>query len=180
REQTLRTIMDVVLHRDEDFREGFTTRRTFLTPELASVYRVPLFSEVPNGAPEGWHEYEFEADDPRGGILTQVAFTALHSPAGRSSPTLRGKALREVVLCQKVPAPPGDIDFTQVEDLASAGGSTAPERLTARSSVPSCAGCHKGMDPVGLAMEPFAGLGELRLTDNGAPIDPSGDLAGTS
>src|SRR5690606_22946497 len=135
--------------------------------------------EVPNGAPEGWHAFEFPEDDPRRGILTQVAFTALHSPAGRSSPTLRGKALREVVLCQKVPAPPGDIDFTQFEDLANAEGSTARERLTAHSSVPSCAGCHKIMDPIGLAMEHFDGIGELRQTDNGAPIDPSGELDGT-
>lgn len=53
--------------------------------------------------------------DPYEGILTQVAFTALHSPAGRSSATIRGKALREVMLCQDVPMPPGNVDFTLFE-----------------------------------------------------------------
>ena len=100
REQTLRTVIDVVLTRNADYREIFTTKKTFLTPELGAIYRVPIFKEGPNGSPDEWQPYEFDSNDPRGGILTQVAFTALHSPAGRGSPTLRGKAVREIALCQ--------------------------------------------------------------------------------
>ena len=112
REQTLRTVLDVVLTQRADFREVFRTKRTFLTPELGSIYRVPVFKEGPNGSPDGWQSYEFADSDPYKGILTQISFTALHSPAGRSSPTYRGKALREVMMCQTVPPPPGDVDFT--------------------------------------------------------------------
>src|SRR5262249_26221239 len=91
REQTLRTIVALLLAHRGDYRDIFTTKKTFLTPDLAAIYRVPLVNEVPNGSPDAWRPYEFPANDPRGGILTQLAFTGLHSPPGRSSPTVRGK-----------------------------------------------------------------------------------------
>jgi hypothetical protein len=176
REQTLRTILDVVATRDADFREIFTTKKTFMTPELGSIYQVPIFPVGPNGAPDAWQPYEFPASDPRGGILTQVAFTALHSPAGRSSPTIRGKSLREIMLCQKVPSPPGDVDFSKFELASARGDATARVRLSVHATVPACAGCHKIMDPLGLSLEHFDGAGEYRGTDHGAPIDASGTL----
>lgn len=178
REQTLKTVIDVVLTRKADYREIFTTRKTFLTPELGAIYQVPIFNEGPNGAPDQWQPYEFAADDPRGGILTQVAFTALHSPAGRGSPTLRGKAVREIALCQQVPPPPADVSFTEFEENTAHGASTARERLNAHATVPSCSGCHKIIDPIGFALETFDGAGEFRTTENGAPIDSSGELDG--
>jgi hypothetical protein len=180
REQTLRTILDVVLTRDADYREIFTTKKTFMTPELGSLYQVPIFAAGPNGAPDEWQPYEFAKDDPRGGILTQVAFTALHSPAGRSSPTIRGKALREIMLCQTVPSPPGDVDFSKFELASARGDSTARVRLSVHASVPTCAGCHKIMDPLGLSLEHFDGAGEFRTADHGAPIDASGTLDNVS
>jgi hypothetical protein len=176
REQTLRTILDVVMTRDADYREIFTTKKTFMTPELGSVYQVPIFAKGPNGAPDEWQAYELPASDPRAGILTQVAFTALHSPAGRSSPTIRGKSLREVVLCQKVPSPPGDVDFSKFELASARGDATARVRLSVHGSVASCAGCHKIMDPLGLSLEHFDGAGEFRSMDHGQPIDASGTL----
>lgn len=178
REQTMKTVLDVVLTRNADYREIFTTRKTFLTPELGAIYQVPIYKDGPNGSPDEWQPYEFAAEDPRGGILTQVAFTALHSPAGRGSPTLRGKAVREIALCQSVPPPPADVSFTEFEDNTAHGASTARERLAAHATVPSCAGCHKIIDPIGFALENFDGAGEFRTTENGSPIDPSGEVDG--
>jgi hypothetical protein len=40
-----------------------------------------------------------------------------------------------------------------------------------------CAGCHKLMDPIGLALENFDGIGRWRTVDNGAAIDPTTQLA---
>ena len=180
REQTLKTVIDVVLTRNADYREIFTTRKTFLTPELGAIYQVPIFKDGPNGSPDEWQPYEFDADDPRGGILTQVAFTSLHSPAGRGSPTLRGKAVREIALCQSVPPPPADVSFTQFEESTAHGAATARERLAAHATVPSCAGCHKIIDPIGFALENFDGAGEFRTVENGVGIDSSGDLDGIS
>jgi hypothetical protein len=172
REQTLRTIIDELLVRDGDYRDLFTTRRTFMSGPLGRIYRVPV--SRPNG---GWVPFEFPADDPHAGIVTQVSFAALYSHPGRSSPTLRGRAIRESLLCQKIPDPPGNVDFSLFNDPNSPHR-TARERLTAHRSAPSCAGCHKLMDPIGLALEKIDGAGQLRTEENGAPIDTSGELDG--
>jgi hypothetical protein len=177
-EQTLRTLVYLLLDQQGDYRDVFTTKKTFLTPSLAAIYQVPLAHEGPNGGVEGWEPFEFSAEDPRAGILSHASFTALHSPPGRTSPTDRGKALREVLMCQSVPAPPPDVQFTVVQNTADPIHKTVRQRLIAHSTVPSCAGCHRIMDPMGLALENFDGAGEFRLVENGQPIDTSGDLDG--
>lgn len=177
-EQTLRTIIDVVLNERGDYRDIFTTKKTHLTRALAAIYQVPLAVRAPNGAPEKWLPFEFAANDPRGGVLMQVAFVTLHSHPGRSSPTLRGKALREIFLCQKVPAPPGDVNFTIVQDTSNPVYKTARERLRAHATNPVCTGCHKITDPMGLALENFDGGGSYRTSENGVPLDTTGELDG--
>ncbi|MEQ9447574.1 MAG: DUF1588 domain-containing protein, partial [Rhodospirillaceae bacterium] len=105
---------------------------------------------------------------------------ALHSHPGRTSPTLRGKALREVLLCQKVPDPPGDVDFAVVQDTAHPNFRTVRQRLDAHAAEPMCVGCHKITDPIGLALETFDTIGGYRETENGAQIDTTGELDGVS
>ena len=41
---------------------------------------------------------------------------------------------------------------------------------------PACAGCHKLMDPIGLALENFDGIGRWRASDGGVRIDASSTL----
>jgi hypothetical protein len=178
REQTLRTITDQVWLRRGDYRDIFTTKKTYMTKALAAIYRVPLLVDEPNGAPDTWRPYAFADNDPRAGILMQVSFVALNAHPGRSSPTLRGKALREVLLCQKVPAPPGDVKFDIVQDTSNPVYRTARDRLNAHRANPVCAGCHKIVDPIGLALENFDGGGNYRTTENGVAIDTSGELDG--
>lgn len=177
-EQTLRTVVDHLVHRRGDYRDIFTSRQTYLTQALASIYNLPLVNDVANGGSDTWQRYEFPANDPRGGILTHISFTALHSHPGRSSATLRGKAVREVILCQKVPAPPGNVDFSLIQDIGNPKYRTARDRLTAHATDPVCAGCHKITDPMGLALENFDGDGSYRKTENGAMIDSRGELSG--
>ncbi|MBX7198855.1 MAG: DUF1592 domain-containing protein [Rhodospirillaceae bacterium] len=179
-EQTLRTVVDLLIKNKGDYRDIFTTKKTFITQELGAIYKIPVVDTLPNGAPDTWQAYQFPADDPRGGILTQVAFTALHSPPGRGSPTLRGKALREVLLCQKVPAPPANVKFDIVQDTNNPLYKTARDRLNAHATNPVCAGCHKIIDPIGLALENFDGAGAYRTTEQGARIDTSGSLDGVN
>jgi hypothetical protein len=172
KEQTLRTIIDHIIAQDRDYRELFVTRKTYMTRTLGLVYRLQV------KAPEGvWEPYEFEPDSPRLGIQGQVGFLALNSHPGRSSPTLRGKAIREMLLCQKVPVPPPDVDFSEFNDPESKA-TTARERLAAHSINAACAGCHKITDPIGLAMENYDGAGQFRDTEDGVLIDSSGDLDG--
>jgi hypothetical protein len=172
KEQTLRTIVDHLIAQHGDYRDLFTTRRTFLTRNLGLVYRVPV--ETRNG----WEPHEFPADDPRAGLLTQIGFLALHAHPGRSSATLRGKAIRELLLCQTVPMPPANVNFAIVQDTGNPKYRTARDRLTAHRTEPTCAGCHKIIDPIGLGLENFDGAGQLRQQENGAAIDASGTLDG--
>lgn len=180
REQTLRTLVHALVDQGGDYRDIFATRETFLTQELASLYKVPLVNNVPNGSPDTWQLYKFPDNDPRAGVHMHISFVALHSHPGRSSPTLRGKALRETILCQKVPAPPGDVSFTLVQDTSNPIYKTARARLTAHSTEPMCAGCHKITDPMGLALENFNGAGEWQTVENGEKIDTSGSLDGVA
>jgi hypothetical protein len=169
REQTLRTLVDYLLVKKGDYRGLFTSNATFISPSLAVIYDV--------AAPPGWTAYTSPPGSPRVGLLTQVSFLAAHAHPGRSSPTLRGKALRELLLCQTVPRPPPNVDFSLLED-ADSRLRTARERLDVHRTNPVCAGCHKITDPIGLAFEHFDGAGQYRATERGAPIDASGTLDG--
>ena len=175
-EQTLRTIIDHLLVQKADYRDLFTTHKTFLTPLLASIYRVQ--ASFPEGVLAPWVPYEFPKDTPQAGILTEASFVGLHSQPGRSSATVRGKALREVLLCQKVPDPPGNVNFNLVQDVNNPNLKTARQRLKAHATEATCSGCHKIMDPVGLALENFDTIGGYRAMENGTPIDASGELDG--
>ena len=172
REQTLRTVVDTLVRRNEDYRDLFTTRRTFLSRSLGVLYSVPVASRV------GWEAHEFPAGDPRAGILAEPAFLMAHSHPGRSSPTLRGKAIRELILCQIIPPPPANVNFAIVQNVTDPHFATARLRLAAHRVQPSCAGCHRLMDPLGLPLEGLDGGAGMRTTENGAPIDLSGDLGG--
>ena len=169
REQTLRTIMDHLLKKELDYRDLFTTRDTFMSMNLGAVYGV--------SSTDGWQPYSFSEDSPRQGLLTHVSFLAAHSHAVRSSPTLRGRALREIFLCQKVPDAPPNVDFSAIEDAGDVA--TARERLEIHDTNPSCAGCHLLTDPMGLSLENFDGAGLYREMENGAILDITGELDGS-
>lgn len=172
REQTLRVITEHLLTGDGDYRDLFTTRKSFMTRTLGLVYRVPVRTAV------GWEPFEFPAGGERAGVLTHVSLLALRSHPGRSSPTLRGKFVREVLLCQDVPPPPGDIDFSMFAEMGGPNRRTARERLEVHVENEACSGCHSLMDPIGLGLEKMDGIGAYRETENGVEIDASGDLNG--
>lgn len=170
KEQTLRTIV-AHLTEDRDYRDLFTTQETYMTRRLGVVYRLPVATS------NGWERYVFPDESLRAGLLSHVSFNALHSHPGRSSATLRGKFVREVLLCQDIPTPPANIDFSIVEDTTGEIR-TARERLEKHVSSSACSGCHTLTDPIGLALENFDAVGMYRAEENGVTIDPSGELDG--
>jgi hypothetical protein len=169
-EQMQRTIVDTVLTQNRDYRELFTTRRTSMTRNLGPLYGLRV------DATPGWQPYEFPLDSNRAGLLSQAGFIALYSHPGRSSATLRGRAVRELLMCQPVPDPPGNVDFKVVQDTTNTVLPTARLRLSEHASNPVCAGCHRITDPIGLTLESFDGSGAFRTQENGADIDTSGML----
>jgi hypothetical protein len=173
-EQTLRTIVDLLVTNKGDYRDLFTTKKTFMNRNLGSLYQVRL----DNTGVSGWAPYTFEQHDPRAGILTFGAFLMLDpTHAGKTSPTTRGKSLRELLMCQPVPTPPANVDFTQFQDPKNPNA-TVRERLAAHRENPVCAGCHSFTDPIGLSMENYNAIGEFRTAENGKKIDASGEMAG--
>jgi hypothetical protein len=171
-EQTLHTITNLLVDHKGDYRDLFTSRTTSFTRSLGVIYGVPVATR------NGFETGEYDADSGRTGILTDVSFLALHSHPGRSSATLRGRAIREVFLCQKIPDPPPNVNFSIVQDPSNKAMPTARIRLEAHRNQPYCASCHRLMDPIGLSLENFDGAGTFRATENGAVIDASGSLDG--
>lgn len=170
REQTLRTMTDLLIVKNGDFRDIFTTREMPMNGMLSPLYRLPV-------AQQEWNTARLD-NGQRAGILTQIAFLAGHSHPGRSSPTLRGKAIQEILLCEEVPAPPANVNFTVVQDVSNPMYLTTRQRVQAHLDDEECASCHKRMDPMGLALEKFDGAGQFRAQENGAPIDTVGELDG--
>lgn len=163
---------DLVFAADGDVRSIFSTRRTFVNRELATLYGV----DAPGATDVDFVAVELPVDGPRAGVLTSGAFLTMNAHVTEGSPTLRGKYLRERVLCQTVP-PPGDaVDL--VIDPADGEARTLRERLERHLTDPSCAGCHSFIDPPGYLFESFDAIGLYRTTDNGYPVDTSGGLDG--
>jgi hypothetical protein len=116
--------------------------------------------------------------DPKrsAGILTNAGLLSVLAKPNQSSPVLRGKFVRERMLCQTPPPPPPNIDVTP-PDLDPK--LTTRERFAQHSTDPMCKGCHRLMDPIGLAFEHYDGVGRFRDQENGLPIDASGELVET-
>ncbi len=162
---------DVVYRRDADVRELFSAPRGFVNSELAALYGV----EAPGASPVAFVPVEFPEDSPRAGILTLGAFLAMNAHPTETSPTLRGKYLRERLFCQEVPPPPDDVDLN-LDDEPGEEPRTLRERLDAHREDPQCAGCHAFIDPPGYLFDHFDSTGRWRDDENGHAIDTSGSL----
>jgi len=112
----------------------------------------------------------------RAGLFARAAFLAQNAHASSTSPTKRGKYVREVVLCEAVAPPPPNANVGLRLDAPSPVPSTLRDHLTAHVVNPVCAGCHTVLDPVGLGLEQFDGIGAWRATEAGRPVDAHGSL----
>ena len=108
----------------------------------------------------------------RRGLLMQGAWLTATAASDRTSPVNRGRWILEQVLCTEIPPPPPDIP-----PLMKPGeGETVRETLAKHRENPVCAGCHNLLDPAGLGMEGFDGIGAVRIFENGRPVDVSGAI----
>ncbi len=96
----------------------------------------------------------------------------------RTSFILRGKLVREALLCTPMPPPPPGVDASETNIDPKL---TAQERSMQHRKDPSCASCHAHFDPLGFAFEIYDGLGKFRTTDiAGKAIDSRSEITGTS
>lgn len=165
-------VEDLVNRRDADVRRLFSSRETFVNTDLAALYGI-----VAEGAtPVTFVPATLPEDGPRAGILTSGAFLTMNAHETATSPTARGKYVRERVLCEPVPPPPDDIDLNLDDEMGEAN--TIREKMEQHREDPACAGCHMFTDPPGFLFENFDPIGAYRTLDNGYPVDASGDLDG--
>jgi hypothetical protein len=112
----------------------------------------------------------------RGGLLTQPGFLAVHGHANQSAPVQRGKAVLRNVLCQALPSPPPSINTTPPDPSPD---STTRERFAVHERDPTCGGCHKRIDGIGMGFEHYDGIGGYRTHDGKPLVDATGQLLGT-
>jgi mono/diheme cytochrome c family protein len=113
-------------------------------------------------------------DDARKGLLGHASVLALTSQNNRTSPVLRGKYVLSNILGTPPPSPPAVVPPL---DENPGKAKSMRDRMEEHRKSPACSGCHKLMDPIGLALENFDGIGRWRTTDNGAIIDAASQLA---
>jgi hypothetical protein len=140
---------------------------SFVNGDLAKHYGVT--------GPTGPAYERVEMPD-RSGILTQGMLLS-HDKPTRTSIVRRGLKVRLDLLCDRVPAPPNDVQL----DLEALGdGLTQRQRLEQHRTEPSCAGCHTLMDPIGVVFEGFDAVGRARTQDeSGEAVDTSTVIAAT-
>jgi hypothetical protein len=151
---------DRIYTRSLGFSDILTSTIGYVGPAMASLYglQAPAF---------GMQEMELGPDRP--GFFTQLPFLIVNSQNLLPDPIHRGVTLNLDVLCAEIPLP-GMVDTTLP---AFEAGQSNRQRITAGTGPGTCgAGCHAPyINPLGFAFENFDGLGRLRDTDNGNPID---------
>lgn len=162
-------VRHVVWGDDGRFETLLTSNVAVVDPASAPTYGVP--------APPPGEEATVDLPaEQRSGLLTRAALMAALARPDEGDIVLRGKFIREEILCQELPPPPPDVDaFPPPADPDL----TNRERLDRHRDDPRCAACHNLMDPLGYAFEIYDGEGIFRTTDNGKPVDASGVMVGT-
>ncbi len=152
-EETKRLLQDLAW-KDGNFMDAFRADYGFVNADLAALYQFPTpqaeFQKMP-----------FPAGTPRAGLLGQGSFLAASAGPVETSPTARGIFVREQLLCQHIPPPPPNINTTLPEP-SEEKPLTRRQRLAAHVEDPSCAACHRLMDPIGFGLENFDALGRWR------------------
>ena len=163
-EETRRFVDEIMWGQKGDLHELLTANYSFMNATLASFYGV--------SGPTGSDYVRVDLDANRAGILTQGGVLSMLAKANQTAPVQRGKFVREQLLCGVMPPPPPNVP--KLPDLSPT--LTTRERLAQHSTDPVCHSCHRLMDPIGLGLEAFDGNGLYRTTENGKPVDTSGEI----
>lgn len=164
----------VVLDDQASALDLFSTRKVVANSDLASLYGLD-----PTGLTSTtFKAFTLPADGPRFGILSKAAFLSQWANQKEGSPTLRGRFIRQSLMCQVIPPPPANVN-AMLPDIPQGQPMTKRQRLELHRASPTCNTCHGLMDPLGLPLESFDAIGRSRTTDDGLPVDPSGDVDGT-
>ena len=95
----------------------------------------------------------------------------MSSYPNRTSPVSRGNYVLTNILGTPPPEPPPNVptlpeNTAEKLSMRAAWSGTAP--------IPVCASCHQLMDPIGLVLESYDGIGRWRTEDNGEAVSGYG------
>jgi hypothetical protein len=160
-----------VVREDRSVLDLMTADYTFVNERLARHYGIP------NVYGSHFRRVTLQ-DETRRGLLGKGAILLVTSHPHRTSPVLRGKWILENVLGSPPPPPP-DVVPPFEEDTEARKPKSVRERMEQHRRNPACAGCHRMIDPAGLALENFDAVGAWRTRDGGTrgtQVDASGQL----
>ncbi|MEZ4219952.1 MAG: DUF1592 domain-containing protein [Polyangiaceae bacterium] len=166
-EQETRSFFQEFLTQPHPVQDLLLANFGFVDGRLADHYGV---SGVQGSSPQ-----RVTFDDPlRGGLLGQASVLTITSYPTRTSPVKRGRWVLAQLLCDKPPDPPPGVEAEI--DPSPPVGTTQKDLLAKHREDPTCASCHSRMDPIGIALENFDGIGRYRSEDNGSAVDPTAEL----
>src|SRR5262249_13924305 len=143
---------------------------TFLTERLVKFYELEGKVDVQGNVFQrvAWPDHH------RAGVIGMGSVLAMTSHFKQSSPVLRGAWILETILGASVPPPPPDVPPL---DATTGRKSTLTVRqmLEKHRDNAACAACHRVMDPIGFGLENFDWMGRWRDTENGKPVDATGE-----
>jgi len=168
--QEATTFFDKLREDDRPVLDLLDADYTYLNEELARHYGI-----------EGVKGNEFrrvalEPQHHRGGLLGMAAVLAMGAETSRTSPTLRGKWVLEVLFGTPPPPPPANAGRLKDDGKKDKAPRTFREKMTLHAKDPSCAACHSRIDPLGFALEQYDAIGAWRETVGDAAVDCSGQL----
>ncbi len=168
-QEEARAFIDHVIFEDDGSLATLLTAQYTIAPgELAAFY----------GASGASGDELVRVDFPAGqhaGMLTMGSLLAYYAHSNQTSPVHRGRLVREALLCDIIAPPPPDVSF---ELPMPTPNSTARERFK-QHATSACASCHNLMDPLGFGFENYDATGRYRATENGKPVDASGEIIGS-
>jgi hypothetical protein len=161
-----------IVREDRNVFEILNADYTFVNERLAKHYGIPNIygSDFRRVSLTG---------TPRRGLLGQGSFLTVTSNPNRTSVVTRGAWILENLLGSPPPNPPPNVPPLPENVNAqgvSAAATTVRERMIQHRTNEPCKSCHQLMDPIGLSLENFDGVGHWRTQDSGLPIDASGQL----
>jgi len=148
-----------------------TADHTFVNERLAAHYGIP------NIYGTQFRRVTLDGDlNVRRGLLGKGAIQLVTSISDRTSPVQRGKWVLMNILGTIPPDPPPNVPALKPNGEKLISDQTMRQRMEEHRANPACASCHKMMDPIGLALENFDGIGKWRTTEAGQKLDVSGQL----
>ena len=161
---------DSIVRDDRSVLDLITADYSFVNERLAKHYGIPNVT--------GNEFRRVQVPDYRRGILGHGSILTLTSVADRTSPVLRGKWVMDVLFGTPPPPPPPNVPALDDSVKANEGGRmlSTRQRMEEHRKNPTCAGCHRFIDPLGLALDNFDVTGAWRIKDNEVPVDVVGDL----